>query len=54
MERIFDILERIQSLWKKLKLTQPNTSEYDALLNQIRVLSKEYTALIDAPKKPTE
>lgn len=54
MERIFDILERIQSLWKELELTKPNTSEYDALSNQIRVLSKEYTALIDASKKPTE
>jgi hypothetical protein len=54
MERIYDTLNRIQSLWKELELTKPNTSEYDALLNQIRVLSDEYRALIDVPKKPTE
>jgi hypothetical protein len=54
MERIYDILQRIQSLWKELELTKPNTSEYDARLNQIRVLSDEYVALIDVPKKPTE
>jgi hypothetical protein len=54
MERIYDRLERILQLWKKLELTKPNTSEYVALMNQIRVLSEEYTALIDAPKKPRE
>jgi serine/threonine-protein kinase RIO1 len=54
MERIYDILQRIQSLWKELELTRPDTSEYNALLNQIRVLSDEYVALIDVPKKPTE
>jgi hypothetical protein len=54
MERIYDTLNRIQSLWKDLELTKPNTSEYDAILNQIRVLSDEYRALIDVPKKPTE
>jgi hypothetical protein len=40
MERIFDRLERIKSLWKELELTKPDTSEYDALMNQIRVLSR--------------
>jgi hypothetical protein len=54
MERVFDILERIQSMWKELELTKPHSSEYVALLNQIRVLSDEYSALIDAPKKPRE
>jgi hypothetical protein len=54
MERIYDRLERIKSLWKELELTKPDTSEYDALLNQIRALSDEYRALIDAPKKPRE
>ena len=54
MERIYDVLRHIKSLWKELELTKPNTSEYDALLNQIRVLSDEYVALIDVPKKPTE
>jgi hypothetical protein len=54
MERIYDRLDRILQLWKKLELTKPNTSEYVALMNQIRALSEEYRALIDAPKKPTE
>ena len=55
MERIYDRLERpILQLWKKLELTKPNTSEYVALMNQIRVLSEEYKALIEAPKKPRE
>ena len=54
MERIYDRLDRIRALWKKLELTKPNTSEYDAIMKQIRALSDEYSALIDAPKKPTE
>ena len=54
MERIYDTLNRIQSLWKELELTKPNTREYDALLNRIRALSDEYMALIDVPKKPTK
>jgi hypothetical protein len=54
MERIYDRLERILRLWKKLELTKPNSSEYIELMNEIRVLSEEYKALIDAPKKPKE
>jgi hypothetical protein len=54
MERIYDILQRIQSLWKELELKKPDSSEYVALLNEIRVLSDEYKALIDLPKKPRE
>jgi len=54
MERIYDRLEHILQLWKKLELTKPKTNEYAALMNQIRVLSEEYKALIDAPKKPRE
>jgi len=50
VERIYDILQRIQSLWKELEVTKLNSSEYVALLNQIRVLSDEYVALIDVPK----
>ena len=52
MERVFDRLQRIQQLWKELERTKPNTSEYEALMKKIRVLSAEYQALIDAPKKP--
>jgi hypothetical protein len=54
MERIYDTLQPIQSLWKELEQTKPDTSEYVALMNQIRALSDEYRALIDAPKKPRE
>ena len=54
MERIYVTLQRIQSLWKELEGTKPDTHEYEALMNQIRALSDEYRALIDAPKKPRE
>jgi hypothetical protein len=54
MERVYDILQRIQSMWNELELIKPDSSEYVALLNQIRVLSDEYRALIDAPKKPRQ
>jgi hypothetical protein len=54
MERIYDTLQRIQSLWKEMEQTKLDTSEYVALMNQIRALSDEYRALIDAPKKPRE
>jgi hypothetical protein len=54
MERIYDTLQRIQSLWKELERTKPDTSEHVAIMNQIRALSDEYRALIDAPKKPRE
>jgi hypothetical protein len=54
MERIYDTLQRIQSLWKELERTKPDSSEYVAVMNQIRALSDDYRALIDAPKKPRE
>jgi hypothetical protein len=54
MERIYDTLQRIQSLWRELERTKPDSSEYVALMNQIRALSDEYRALIDVPKKPRE
>ena len=54
MERIYDRLDRIKSLWKQLELTKRDTSDYDALMKQIRVLSDEYNALIEAPKKTTD
>ena len=54
IERIFDSLQRITELWKRLALTRPNTSEYAALMDQIRALSEEYTALIDEPKIPKD
>ena len=54
MERIYDRLEHILQLWKNLELTKPDTTEYDALMKQIRILSDEYNKLIDAPRKPRE
>jgi hypothetical protein len=54
MERVFDTLQRIQSLWKELERTKPDSSEYVVLMNQIRALSNDYKTLIDAPKKPRE
>jgi hypothetical protein len=50
MDRVFDILERIQTLWKQLEGLDPKTSEYEALIQQIRTLSDGYMGLIDAPK----
>jgi hypothetical protein len=52
MDRVFDTLERIRASWKQLAEFQPGTSEYEKLMTQIRGLSAEYQALIDAPKKP--
>jgi hypothetical protein len=51
MNRVFDILERIRALWKQLRETRRGTSEYEALLKQIRALSAEYQALIDVIEK---
>jgi hypothetical protein len=51
MERIYDRLEHILQLWKKLEVTKPDTPEYDAFMREIRILSNEYNQLIDAPKK---
>jgi len=50
MDRVFDILDRIQKLWKQVEGLDPKTREYEALVEQIRILSDEYLALIDAPK----
>jgi hypothetical protein len=52
MERVFDILQRIQQAWKELEQTKPKTREYEAFIEKIRILSSEYQALIDAPKNP--
>jgi hypothetical protein len=44
-------LERIHQLWKELERMEPNTSEYEALMEKIRALSAEYQSLMDTPKK---
>jgi hypothetical protein len=54
MERIYDRLEHILQLRKKLEITKPDTTEHDAIMKKIRILSDEYKELIDAPKKPRE
>jgi hypothetical protein len=54
MDRIFDTVQRIEQLWKDLERMKPKTLEYEELMERIRVLSAEYLALIDAPKKPRE
>jgi hypothetical protein len=54
MERIYDSLQRITQLWKKLALTKPDTDEYAALMDEIRILSEEYRALIEVPKNPVK
>jgi hypothetical protein len=50
MERVFEILDRIQELWKQIEGLDPKTSQYQALIKQIRTLSDEYMVLIDAPR----
>lgn len=52
MDRVFDTLERIRQLWNELERAKPNTAEYEALMEKIRLLSAQYQGLIDAPKKP--
>src|ERR1700693_3489471 len=52
MERVFDILQRIQQLWKELEQTKQKTREYEALMEKSRILSSEYLVLIDTPKNP--
>ena len=54
MDRVFETLQRIQQMWKELERMGPKTPEYEALIVKIRVLSAEYLALIDTPKKPRE
>jgi len=45
-----DKLQRIQQLWKELGPTRSDAAEYKTLLEQIRVLSAEYQALVEATK----
>jgi hypothetical protein len=45
-------LQLILQAWSELGHTNRNTPEYQTLINKIRVLSVEYKALVDAPRKP--
>ena len=55
MDKILNKLERIRQLWIEQEKIKPETPEHEALQNQIRALSAEYQAVVDAargPKKP--
>lgn len=47
-------LERIQALWDKLQRETPDRPQYEALAQQIHMLSAEYEALTNVSKKPKE
>lgn len=47
-------LRRIQLLWTELGRTRLGTPEYETLMAEIRALSSEYRALVDALRKPEE
>jgi hypothetical protein len=44
-------LEEIQQLWRELGKTKVHTPEYSILMEQIRVQSREYEALVNPSKK---
>ena len=45
-------LKRIRQLWIELERETPDGPQYEALAEQIRVLSAEYRTLLDARSKP--
>ena len=51
-DAVLEKLQGIQRLWNEIQRTKPNTPEYETLMKQIRILSAEYQALVDAIKKP--
>jgi hypothetical protein len=52
MESIAFKIRIIEALWLKLHRTNPNTREYEAILNRIRHLSAEYEALTNVKENP--
>jgi hypothetical protein len=44
-------LEETRRAWLDLKHMKPNTPEHEQLMEKIRVLSAEYQALIEPPRK---
>ncbi len=50
METASEKLLRIHQLWKELERMKPDTSESEALMKKIRVLSAEYQTLTEGPK----
>jgi hypothetical protein len=53
MESIAFKIRIIEALWLKLHRTNPNTREYEAILNRIRHLSAEYEALTNVKENPS-
>ena len=47
-----DKLTRIQGLWADLGRTRSHTTEYETIMNRIRVLSAEYQAIVESSKTP--
>jgi len=54
MDTASEKLERIHQLWKKLERTKPDSGESEALMEKIRILSAEYQALTERPKRPAK
>lgn len=53
MDRIYESLERIKVLWRKLEEQRQGTAEYAALMTEIRAASDQYRALVDTNKTPS-
>jgi hypothetical protein len=47
-------LAAIQQLWNEIERTKPDTPEYEGLMLEIRALSAEYQALVDAASKSSK
>ncbi len=53
MDRIYESLERIKALWRKLEEEPHGTARSIALMKEIRAESDAYLALLDTEKKPS-
>jgi hypothetical protein len=47
MDRVLDMLERIQQLQKRVRETEPDSLEHKALLSKIRIAMDEYQEIMD-------
>jgi hypothetical protein len=54
MDTASEKLERIHQLWKELERMKPDTRESEALMEKIRIMSAEYQALAERPRKPAK
>ena len=53
MDRMYESLERIKALWRRLEKEPQGTAEYNALMTEIRNASDAYRALVETEKKPS-